>query len=76
LPYLDGKHDRAALAKVLVDAFDKGTLSIHRDGVPVTDRAELDRSAEGLVEQTLNNYAFSALLAPQADDEADIHRRP
>jgi methyltransferase-like protein/SAM-dependent methyltransferase len=66
LPYLDGEHDRAALVAVLVDAFGKGELTINRnsDGAPVTERAEQVVLAENLIEQTLSNYARSALLVP------------
>jgi methyltransferase-like protein/SAM-dependent methyltransferase len=62
LQYLDGQHDRAAMLRLLVEAVDRGRLSILVGGIPAVD----GRCVLGILEKTLDQrlalFASSALL--------------
>ena len=61
LRHLDGKHDREALVQVLIEAVDRGWLSIFVNGLPATSgrsaievlRPALDRCLERLAKDAL-----------------------
>lgn len=62
LLHLDGAHDRAALREVLAKEVREGRLGIAKDGVPVSDPAELAGMLDALVDQTLRKMSGLALL--------------
>ncbi|MEP7328360.1 MAG: class I SAM-dependent methyltransferase [Betaproteobacteria bacterium] len=62
LPYLDGKHDHASLLELLAQLVGAGTLTIRQHDKPVTDAAEVRTILIGVLPQTLQRLARSAML--------------
>jgi len=62
LPRLDGNHDRQALLQELVDAVDRGDVSILVDGLPATRGEKVLPSLEFTLNQSLQKLASNALL--------------
>jgi methyltransferase-like protein/trans-aconitate methyltransferase len=62
LQHLDGQHDRASLLQILVDAVDRGRLSVFRDGVPLPRGEAVDHILDKTLEQCLLKLAANALL--------------
>ncbi|MGD9721314.1 MAG: methyltransferase regulatory domain-containing protein [Pirellulales bacterium] len=62
LRYLDGNRDRAALHALLVEAADRGALSILRSGIPASQGSSLNEILDQVLDQSLAKLARSALL--------------
>ncbi len=62
LQHLDGRHDRAALLKVFVDAVDRGSMTILVDGVPATRGNDVLGVLEQRLDKCLASLAINALL--------------
>jgi methyltransferase-like protein len=62
LQHLDGRHDRAALLKVFVDAVDRGSMAILVDGVPATRGNDVLGVLERRLDKCLASLAINALL--------------
>jgi methyltransferase-like protein/trans-aconitate methyltransferase len=62
LRYLDGEHDRPALLQCLVEAVDRGELSVLVNGVPARRGHSVVTILADILEQSLNKLANSALL--------------
>jgi hypothetical protein len=62
LQSLDGRHDRAALVRMLIEAVDRGELSILVNGLPA-NRGEVARNIlEAAVDRALSELASNAML--------------
>jgi methyltransferase-like protein len=62
LHFLDGRHDRAALTEVLVEAGVEKVLASEERGVVVEDPARIRALIAPLVEPSLHKLASNALL--------------
>lgn len=63
LPYLDGKHDHASLAKIILKEVKAGKLSIvDKDKQPIKDETILKKYAQEFCNKALENFAKQALL--------------
>jgi len=62
LPYLDGLHDRQALLRELVEAIDRGDVSILVDGLPVAKGAAVADTLESTLDLSLRHLARVACL--------------
>ncbi len=62
LRYLDGKHDRASLRQILVQAASRGELSIMIGGVPASRGEVVGKIIDDALDQALAIFAFNALL--------------
>jgi len=64
LRHLDGKHDKAKLTDMLVEMVTTGVLNAHKDGVKVTEPAEIRKLISPALDEALNRFAqFSFLIA-------------
>lgn len=62
LPYLDGRHDRKALLQELIEAVDRGDVSILVGGLPATRGEKVVHLLEMALNQSLQKLATNALL--------------
>jgi methyltransferase-like protein/2-polyprenyl-3-methyl-5-hydroxy-6-metoxy-1,4-benzoquinol methylase len=62
LKYLDGQRDRAALVALLVEAVNRGQLSILREGLPAGTGSGTMEILEQVLDQALDKLARHALL--------------
>lgn len=62
LAHLDGTVDRAALLKILIQAFERGRLSIFRDGVPIGRGEPVELILEKAIDASLQMLASHSLL--------------
>ena len=62
MPHLDGSLRFEALVKLVLQAIADGRLSLQRDGVALTETADLEREAAGHVTATLRDMAHGGLL--------------
>lgn len=62
LRYLDGEHDHEALLQELVNAVDRGNVSILFGGIPATRGAAMSDALDGILQQCLAQLAAGALL--------------
>ena len=62
LHYLDGEHDREALMKILIEAVNRGDLSILKNGIPASRGEAVADLLEVALEQSIIYLAVQALL--------------
>ncbi len=62
LPHLDGRRDRKALLQELIEAVDRGDISILAGGLPATRGEKVVHLLELALDQSLQKLASSALL--------------
>ncbi len=62
IKYLDGEHDRQALLRLLMAAFDRGELSILIGGIPATSEQVVSDTLRDTLERCLTKLAVNALL--------------
>ena len=62
LPLLDGTRDVEQLSAVVTGALEAGRLTLARDGIPVTDKAELGKLVPAHVQGSLAAMARAGLL--------------
>jgi methyltransferase-like protein len=62
LRHLDGEHDRKALLQLLIEAIDRGELSILVNGIPASRGNSAIAILESTLDESLKKLASSALL--------------
>ncbi len=62
LHYLDGEHDRESLMKILIEAVNRGELSILKNGIPASRGEAVADMLEIALEQSIVHLALQALL--------------
>lgn len=63
LRHLDGQHDRESLLRILVEATDRGQLSILRNGIPAGSGLSVLPILEQALDRSLTTLATQAMLA-------------
>jgi len=59
---MDGSRNRDGLVRHLVERVRDGTLTVHQDGNPITDSAQIENSLRAVMDQVLPKLARAALL--------------
>jgi len=59
---MDGRRTRDDLIRHLVERVHDGTLTVHQDGNPITDPAQIKSSLRTVMDQALPKLARAALL--------------
>ena len=62
LKYLDGEHDRPALLQMLIQAVDRGEISILVNGIPASRGEAVSEKLEKTLDTTLASLAVNAVL--------------
>jgi hypothetical protein len=62
LRLLDGEHDRSALLKELTALAQSGALTVHRQGTPIADLPEAEKTLADELETNLRNVGRLGLL--------------
>lgn len=63
IPLLDGTRDRPALVNKLTDITLGGALTVRKDDVPLTDKAEIHTALGMIIDEALGKLAKMAVLA-------------
>jgi methyltransferase-like protein len=59
---MNGSRNRGTLIRHLIERVSDGALTVHQDGNPVTDSAQIEGSLRAVMDQVLPKLARAALL--------------
>ncbi len=62
VPLLDGTRDKAAIVVELIKVAQTGALNVQKDGLTITEPAEIEQALTSVMDQALANVARMALL--------------
>jgi methyltransferase-like protein len=62
IPMLDGTNDRASILNKLTDLGQRGTITVNKDNVPLTDPAEIRSALDSILDRRLQNVTRMAVM--------------